>query len=85
MALYQAWGQGKDLDVEIANQGISKYYNGLSWNCIFAGMGLFPKEEYLQTANNSQFQLNHEKTKDFMSRCALNYKLHNEQLMFKQG
>lgn len=39
-----AWFTGKDMEAEIARQGIARYYNATSWQCLLAGYGTFPQD-----------------------------------------
>jgi tryptophan 6-halogenase len=42
-AIMTCWFTGGDLAAEIAGQGIAGYYSALSWHCLFAGYGAFPR------------------------------------------
>lgn len=42
-AIMTCWFTGGDLASEIAAQGIAGYYSALSWHCLFAGYGAYPR------------------------------------------
>ncbi|WP_029625313.1 tryptophan halogenase family protein [Sphingomonas sp. PAMC 26605] len=42
-AIITCWFTGGELEAEIAAQGIGGYYSALSWHCLFAGYGAFPR------------------------------------------
>lgn len=44
-ALITCWFTGGNLEAEIAEQVISRYYSALSWHCLFTSYGTFPPDE----------------------------------------
>lgn len=60
-------------------------YQSKSWACLFAGYGFFPPLE--QGAANTPYQSPHDMDQlaDFIRRCGLNFKTHNELLSLLQG
>ena len=80
--LLRTWKDRGDLTAEIIRQGISKYYDTISWHCLLAGYGLFPPHESLQPAGAGHRGHDMTRIKDFIARCALNFRPHSEQLEF---
>ena len=76
--ILQCWISNGDLTREVANQDISKYYSSMSWHCLLAGYGSFPREEKLQPAPADVNRFDLATIKDFVRRCALNFRDHKE-------
>jgi hypothetical protein len=79
-AIVQTWVAGKNLSDELDRQKIDNYYPSISWHCLLAGYGIYPRQDQLVPGNEmaNKYSLDH--IRDFISRCALNFKDHKEQL-----
>lgn len=75
----RTWLRREDLTAEIQRQGISRYYNTISWHCLLAGYGLFPDQE-LRKPDGAEDRFDLAEIDDFVARCALNFRNHAEQL-----
>lgn len=72
-ALMTCWFKGGELDVEVRQQGISKYYAPLSWHCLFAGYGTFPEQHMLFPPEPDLPLADMQRIDDFVRRCCLNF------------
>ena len=81
-AIIDCWMKGLNLTQEIERQKIHTSYPALSWYCLLGGYGIYPNREQLRAANKKEdkFKLGH--VDNFISRCALNFASHREQLEF---
>lgn len=76
--LYHCWGTGGDLENEIRQQKIERFYPVSSWYCILSGMGIYPAvTEADGTAMSAE---NISGVTDYIQRCALNFRDHREVL-----
>ena len=80
--LLRTWRECGDLTAEILRQGISKYYDTISWHCLLAGYGLFPPRESLEPGGPGYRGHDMAQIADFVARCGLNFRPHREQLAF---
>ena len=78
--LLQVWVGGGNLTQEIERQKIGCYYPSASWHCLLAGYGLFPTQDQLLPGNEVAHKYKMENIENFISRCALNFSSHREQL-----
>ena len=74
--LFEVWLHGKDLSVEIRRQDIERYYPIGSWYALMAGMGIFPEASASASDMSSVHAGQGAQMKDFLQRCALNYRDH---------
>jgi tryptophan 6-halogenase len=79
-ALMTSWFRGEDLEAEVMQQNISGYYAPLSWHCLFAGYGTFPDDTKLSLPGNDIQQFDLAQVDEFLRRCALNFRSHDQQL-----
>ncbi len=77
--ILQTWLNREDLTVEVQEQDISRYYNTISWHCLLAGYGVFPDGGY-RPPRDGESRYDLAAIGDFVSRCALNFRPHVEQL-----
>ena len=70
------WFTGQDLETEIAAQGIAQYYAPISWHCLLAGYGAFPKDAAIRPAAAGARRPDMAAIDDFVARCALNFSDH---------
>lgn len=75
-----AWFTGADLTEEIARQGISGYYNAISWHCMLAGYGNFPDPSKLKPPGPDIQHIDMDSIDRFIAGCALNFPTHTEAL-----
>ncbi len=74
------WWNSKDFAKDMYMNNLTGSYQPKSWACLLAGYGVFPalsqnsiNDQYASTQNMAQLA-------DFIRRCGLNFKSHNEQL-----
>lgn len=78
--ILRTWLERGDLSLEIREQDISHYYNTISWHCLLAGYGVFPDGPYRQPASPAERRYPIAEIEDYVTRCALNFRAHAEQL-----
>ena len=78
--MLDCWYNIQNLEAELKRLGIDTYYTHRSWNCLLSGMGLFPAKENLTSADVKQAQSDLKYVDDFIDRCAMNFKPHEEML-----
>lgn len=76
--LLEAWFHGENVVEEILSQGIQHYYTPVSWHCLLGGYGTYPQP--LRAASAAETRWDVQVIDDFLARCALNFRSHNEQL-----
>ncbi|MDO8341613.1 MAG: tryptophan 7-halogenase [Cellvibrio sp.] len=74
------WQRGGDFSKNMYMNNLVGSYQPKSWACLLAGYGVFPPIE--STAINTQYKSSHDMNQlaDFIRRCGLNFKSHNELL-----
>ncbi len=77
-ALMTSWFTGGDLEAEIANQNIGRYYSALSWHCLFAGYGTFPADTKMQPPEPGLALSDMAMIDTFISGCAKNFQSHTD-------
>ncbi|MCD2517347.1 tryptophan 7-halogenase [Massilia sp. G4R7] len=77
-AVFDAWLGGRELGAEITRQGIDKYYPIGSWYALLAGMGIFPPSR--PAPPDPALQQQAREMREFLRRCALNFRGHMEVL-----
>ena len=75
-----AWFTGKDMEAEIAEQGIAQYYAPISWQCLLAGYGTFPADTAIRPAAPAALRHDMTAIDEFIARCALNFPDHKQLL-----
>jgi hypothetical protein len=78
--LFSTWLQAKDLSAEIGRQDIERYYPAGSWYALMGGMGLFPDVRPASVADAVTFARQRSEMKEFLRRCALNFRSQAEVL-----
>ena len=76
----EAWYGGQDLVAEVQRQNIEKYYAAASWHCLLGGYGEYPREDQLIAPSAKAQRYDLERIEDFLQRCALNFRGHDEVL-----
>ena len=79
-AILTCWFTGRNLEQEIARQGIADIYPPMSWHCLLAGYGQFPDPAKLRTPEPGIAVADIAGIDDFRSRCALNFRDHAQVL-----
>ena len=75
-----AWFTGADLEQEVMRQDIGKYYMPMSWHCMLAGYGNFPKPELLKPPGPEVAQFDMADVDRFVGGCAMNFPMLPEAL-----
>lgn len=70
-----AWFTGGDLEQEVMRQDIGKFYLPMSWHCMLAGYGNFPRQELLKPPGPDVVQFDMGNVDRFVSGCAMNFPL----------
>ena len=70
------WLAGKNLTDELARQKIDRYYPSISWHCLLAGYGIYPDREQLTVKSEENDQKKVAEIREFIRRCAMNYRPH---------
>ena len=78
--ILSCWVAGEDLVPEIAYQKIERYYAPASWHCLLAGYGTYPPPERLIPPSVKANRVDLARIDDFLARCALNFRPHDEVL-----
>ncbi len=84
-ALMTCWFTGGDMNGEIAQQDIARYYASISWHCLFAGYGTFPADEKLHAADPRVQPADTDAVTDILSRAAQNFAPHHDMLAKLKG
>lgn len=79
-AILTCWFTGRDLEAEIQNQDIARYYAPASWHCLLAGYGTFPADEKMRPPDASASRHDMAEIDAFIRRCALNFRDHRQAL-----
>jgi len=70
-----AWFTGADLEQEVIRQDIGKYYLPMSWHCMLAGYGNFPRAEVMKPPGPDIVQFDMADVDRFVGGCAMNFPL----------
>ena len=82
-SMLNCWYKIQALDAELNRLNIAGYYSPKSWNCLLAGMGLFPPAESLTSAEAPSAQADLDFVDNFIDGCSMNFRSH--ELMLKSG
>ncbi|WP_260483442.1 tryptophan halogenase family protein [Sphingomicrobium flavum] len=81
-----SWFTKQDLQAEIQNQQIARYYNAVSWHCLLAGYGNFPPEAQLSAPGEEMGVADMARIHAFLEGCAMNFPSHSDALaLLKDG
>ena len=72
------WFTGGDLAQEVLRQGIEGYYSPVSWHCLLAGYGNFPRSDQLRPAPGAGPDM--AAVDRFIRGCLLNFPTHRDAL-----
>ncbi len=76
--ILDAWYRRKDLTEEVQRQNLESHFTSLSWHCLLAGYGAFPALAKDQPGTGDRYL--QENVQRFLSRCALNFSPHRDNL-----
>lgn len=74
--IYRCWVSGENLEQEILQQEIERFYPVSSWYCILAGMGILPSRHQLKPAPADKDAYLKDNVSEFITRCAANFRDH---------
>lgn len=72
------WNHSQDFTGDMHKYNLAGSYHPKSWACLLAGYGVFPKLHKEKSVDYSAYQQELEGLNDFIRRCGLNFKKHNE-------
>ena len=75
-----AWFTGADLEREVAEQDIARYYTAMSWHCMLAGYGNFPDDSRIRPPGDDIEQFDLAEIDRFITGCAMNFPPHEKAL-----
>lgn len=75
-AILTCWFRGGDLNAEIAEQGIARFYAPLSWHCLLAGYGTFPDDAKIAPPGPDIKAFDLARIDEFMHRAAEDFADH---------
>jgi hypothetical protein len=85
-SIMTTWFTGADLEREIAEQDIARYYTALSWHCMLAGYGNFPDDSRIRPPGDDIQMFDLAEVDRFIAGCAMNFPPHDEALgMLKEA
>ncbi|GAB3012705.1 tryptophan halogenase family protein [Bowmanella dokdonensis] len=79
-AILTLWHKSPDFAGDMLKYKLMGSYQPKSWACLLAGYGIFPRLAMPQSFDCSMHQQELEALHDFIRRCGLNFKPHNELL-----
>ncbi|WP_426208337.1 tryptophan halogenase family protein [Massilia sp. TWP1-3-3] len=74
--IFGTWLQAKDLSAELVRQDLERYYPVGSWYALMAGMGVFPAARVASAQEASGHAEQRAQMREFLRRCALNFRDH---------
>jgi len=80
--ILEIWKTGKSLSLEIERQKIPTSYTAMSWYCLLGGYGIYPDIRPAPADNAAGRKVNMAEIDAYIGRCAMNFRLQNEQLQF---
>ena len=84
--MLNCWYGVEDIDAALTRLDIGTYYSQRSWACLLAGVGTFPREENLISADLENAQSLQDDLKyvdNFIEGCSLNFEPHENMLTSK--
>jgi 2-polyprenyl-6-methoxyphenol hydroxylase-like FAD-dependent oxidoreductase len=79
-AVITSWFTGRDVEQQVRELDIARYYAPLSWQCMLAGYGNFPAENLLKPPGPDIRRIDMGEVERFVSGCAMNFPTHAEAL-----
>lgn len=80
VGIINCWLSGGDLSTEIESKKLTSYYPPYSWQCMFAGYGIFPTLQQAASSSKSTQQFDLHEVDEFIRRSSLNYPDHTQYL-----
>jgi flavin-dependent dehydrogenase len=77
--LLDVWYRREDLEQEIARQNLESHFGTVSWHCLLAGYGAFPRLADKQPGTGDLYK--EQNIQHFLQGCALNFNLHQQNLI----
>ena len=74
------WNNSKDFAGDMFKYNLMGSYQPKSWACLLAGYGVFPYQNNARSIENTIYQQEIDGVNDFIRRCGLNFRKHNELL-----
>ena len=74
------WRHSQDFATDMHKHKLMGSYQAKSWACLLAGYGIFPNKKVDTSIDYSSYQQEINGMNDFIRRCGLNFKKHNELL-----
>jgi hypothetical protein len=74
------WRHSQDFAGDMHRHKLMGSYQPKSWACLLAGYGIFPNKKMGSSIDYSSYQQEIDGMNDFIRRCGLNFKKHNELL-----
>lgn len=75
------WSNSQDFTGDMHKYNLWGSYQPKSWACLLAGYGVFPKKNLDPSINYTTYQQEVKGVNDFIRRCGMNFKQHNEILL----
>jgi 2-polyprenyl-6-methoxyphenol hydroxylase-like FAD-dependent oxidoreductase len=72
-SVINAWFTVQDLEQEVIRQDIGKFYLPMSWHCMLAGYGNFPRPEILKPPGDDVVRFDMADVDRFVGGCAMNF------------
>ncbi|MBM87334.1 MAG: tryptophan halogenase [Gammaproteobacteria bacterium] len=82
--MIECWYAIEDIEATLTRLNIGQYYSQRSWTCLLAGMGIFPRQENLDSAdaeNAKAAQSDLDYVDNFITGCSLNFQAHEKMLV----
>jgi 2-polyprenyl-6-methoxyphenol hydroxylase-like FAD-dependent oxidoreductase len=79
--ILQLWKNSKDFSKDMYMNNLVGSYQPKSWACLLAGYGVFPPLELNKQNTHHKSPQDMDQLTDFIRRCGLNFKKHNELLI----
>ncbi len=75
------WNHSKDFTADLHKYNLWGSYQPKSWACLLAGYGVFPSKNLDPTINYQSSEQELHGVNDFIRRCGMNFKKHNDLLL----
>ena len=72
------WHNSQNFAAEMHKHKLTSSFPAKSWACLLAGRGVFPQEKMDPSVDYTAYQQEMDDLSDFIRRCGLNFKKHNE-------
>jgi glycine/D-amino acid oxidase-like deaminating enzyme len=79
------WKTGQNLAQEMEQRQIDSTYTAQSWYCLLAGYGFYPETREVPRDHPAFTRVDMAEVDEFVRRCALNFRSHDEQLQDLQA